>query len=155
MKHIFAFIIFAFIIFAIISITFAQTSTGVKPEEFQTSIRTAGYGIFAVNNSGIGGQMQVAERAEGGTNIIVTLDGIEIGKNYTMEIRQGDCGPDRELLTALEPVPSIASDPRASLTETTFTFEQLVEANNFVYVYAPDNSGIVVACGEVGLGANQ
>jgi hypothetical protein len=132
-----------------------QTATGVKPEEFETSIRTAGYGIFAVNNSGIGGQMQVSEDAEVGTNIIVTLDGIEVGKYYDMELRQGDCGPDRELLTPLEPVPSVAGDPRASFTYTSFTFEQIAEANNFIYVYAPDNSETVVACGEVGLGANQ
>jgi hypothetical protein len=142
-------------IFAFLSFISAQTETGVKPEEFETSIRTAGYGIFAVDNSGIGGQMQVAEKAEGGLNIIVTLDGIEVGKVYPMELRQGDCGPDRELLTQLEPVPSIAGDPHSSWTELPLTFEEIAEANNFIYVYAPDNSGIVVACGEVGLGANQ
>jgi CHRD domain len=133
----------------------AQTATGVKPEEFETRIRTAGYGIFAVNNSGIGGQMQVSEQVEGGTNIIVTLDSIEVGKYYAMELRQGDCGPDRALLSPLEPVPSVAGDPRASWTELPLTFEEIAEANNFIYVYAPDNSGTVVACGEVGLGANQ
>lgn len=137
------------------STTAAQTATGVKPEEFETSIRTAGYGIFSVNNSGIGGQMQVSEQVEGGTNIIVTLDGIEVGKSYPMELRQGDCGPDRALLSELEPVPSVAGDPRASWTELPLTFEEIAEANNFIYVYAPDNSGTVVACGEVGLGANQ
>jgi hypothetical protein len=139
----------------ILSIAFAQTSTGVKPEEFETSIRTAGYGIFAVNNSGIGGQMQVAEKVEGGVNVIVTLNSIEVGKNYPMELRQGDCGPDRELLSELQPVPSVAGDPHASWTELPLTFEEVAEANNFIYVYAPDNSGTVVACGEVGLGANQ
>lgn len=41
------------------------------------------------------------------------------------------------------------------LTALPLTFEEIAEANNFIYVYASDNSGTVVACGEVGLGANQ
>lgn len=145
---------FAFVIVALVlSFVSAQTRTGVKPEEFATSMRTAGYGIFSVNGSGIGGQLQVAERAEGGTNIIVTLDGIESREYYTLEFRQGNCGPDRPVLTVLEPVPSIASDPHASETETSLSFEQITQANHFIYVYAPDGS--VAACGEVGLGANR
>ena len=38
--------------------------TGVKPEEFATSMRTEGYGIYAVSGSNVYGQMQVAEEAD-------------------------------------------------------------------------------------------
>ena len=149
MQKVFALVAVVFIF----SVTFAQTKTGVKPEEFETSMRTTGYGIFSVNGSGIGGQLQIAERAGGGTNVIVTLDGIDTGNYYALEFRQGDCGPDRSLLTALEPVPSIPGDPQASETKTSLSFEEITEANNFIYVYNSDGS--VAACGEVGLGANR
>lgn len=129
----------------------SKTATGVKPEEFATSMRTAGYGIFPVASGSIKGQMQVAETAEGDTEIIVTLDGIERGRVYKLELRKGDCGPDRELLLDLNAVPSVLPEPNASATSSGLSFEEIAEGNNFVYVYAPDGS--VAACGEVGLGA--
>jgi hypothetical protein len=104
-----------------------------------------------VNNSGISGQIQIAEEAEGGSRVIVTLSNIQAGQRYDLEIFQGDCGPDRPSLIKLNPVPSVVADPNASETDTTLTYSELAEGNNFVYVYAPD--GAVIACGEVGAGA--
>jgi hypothetical protein len=49
-------------------------------------------------------------------------------------------------------VPSVPADPTASATYTTLNYDQIAENNNFVYVYGPDRG--VLACGEVGLGAN-
>lgn len=129
----------------------SQLPTGVKPEEFATQMRTEGYGIYAVNNSGISGQIQIAETAEGGSTVVVTLSNIQAGQRYDLEIFQGDCGPDRPSLIKLEPVPSVPSDPNASWTDTSLHYDELAEGNNFVYVYAPDGS--VLACGEVGAGA--
>ncbi len=129
----------------------SQLATGVKPEEFATQMRTEGYGIFAVNNSGISGQIQIVENAEGGADVIVTLSNIQRNQHYGLEIFQGDCGPDRPSLIKLEPVPSVVGDPNASETRTDLTYSDLAESNNFVYVYAPE--GAVLACGEVGVGA--
>jgi hypothetical protein len=129
----------------------SQLPTGVKPEEFATQMRTEGYGIYAVNNSGISGQIQIAEEVEGGSRVIVTLSNIQSGQRFNLEIFQGDCGPDRPSLVKLLPVPSVPADPNASETHTTLSYEELAEGNNFVYVYAVD--GTVLACGEVGAGA--
>jgi hypothetical protein len=126
--------------------------TGVKPEEFATSMRTEGYGIFAVSGSNVYGQIQVAEEADGTARVIVTLNNIQRGERYPLEIFQGDCGPDRPLLIRLNDVPSVPADPTASTTYTTLSYDQIAKNNNFVYVYGPD--GRVLACGEVGLGAN-
>jgi hypothetical protein len=126
--------------------------TGVKPEEFATSMRTEGYGIFAVSGSNVYGQIQVAEEADGTARVIVTLNNIQPGERYPLEIFQGDCGPDRSLLIRLNDVPSVPADPTASTTYTTLSYDQIAKNNNFVYVYGPD--GRVLACGEVGLGAN-
>ncbi len=68
-----------------------------------------------------------------------------------LELRKGDCGPDRELLLDLNAVPSVLPEPNASATSSGFSFEEIAEANNFIYVYNPDGS--VAACGEVGIGA--
>ncbi len=129
----------------------SELPTGVKPEEFATQMRTEGYGIYAVNGGNISGQIQVAEKAEGGSTLVVTLSNIQSGQSYGLEIFQGDCGPDRTSLVKLNPVPSVPSDPNASWTDTPLNYTELAEGNNFVYVYAPD--GAVIACGEVGAGA--
>jgi hypothetical protein len=129
----------------------SQLPTGVKSEEFATQMRTEGYGIFAVNNSGISGQIQIAEEAEGSSRVIVTLSNIQPGQSYGLEIFQGDCGPDRPSLLKLHSVPTIPDDPTGSWTNTDLTYDELAGSNNFVYVYAPD--GAVIACGEVGAGA--
>ena len=132
----------------------SQLPTGVKPEEFATRMRTEGYGIFAINSGTISGQIQVAEEADGTARVIVTLRNILPGQQFPLEIRQGDCGPDRPLLISLNDLPSVIGDPTASWTDTSLHYDDIAGSNNFIYVYAPDNSGIVVACGEVGLGAN-
>lgn len=129
----------------------SELPTGVKPEEFATQMRTEGYGIYPVNGNSISGQIQIAEEAEGGSRVIVTLSNIQPGQYYDLEIFQGDCGPDRPSLLKLKPVPSVVNDPNASETYTDLNYNELAEGNNFVYVYASD--GAVIACGEVGAGA--
>jgi CHRD domain len=133
----------------------SELPTGVKPEEFATSMRTEGYGIFPVNGGSITGQIQVAEEADGLARVIVTLRNFDPGQRFPLEIRQGDCGPDRPLLVALNDLPSVPDDPTASWTTTTLRYEEIAEGNNFIYVYSPDQSGTVIACGEVGIGANR
>lgn len=133
--------------------TAASEAGEVRSEEFRDHLRTASYGIFAVGGSGVSGQLQVADRAEGGTRITVTLVGIDTAARYPTAIYRGDCGPDRERLLELEPVPFEPGET-AGITESTVAFETLAEEDNFVYVYAPDGE-TVVACGEVGLGANR
>ncbi len=127
--------------------------TGVKPEEFATSMRTEGYGIYAVSGSNVYGQMQVAEEADGTARVIVTLNNIQSGDRFPLEVFQGDCGPGRPSLLLLNDVPSVPADPTASATYTSLTYDQIAKTNNFIYVYALD--GRVLACGEVGLGANR
>jgi hypothetical protein len=127
--------------------------TGVKPEEFATSMRTEGYGIYAVSGNNVYGQIQVAEEADGTARVVVTLNNIQRGDRYPLEIFQGDCGPGRPNLIKLNDVPSVPSDPSASATYTNLTYDQIAGGNNFIYVY--DLSGNVLACGEVGLGANR
>jgi CHRD domain len=127
--------------------------TGVKPEEFATRMRTEGYGIFGVNGNNVYGQIQVAEEADGTARVIVTLNNIQRGDRYPLEVFQGDCGPDRLSLVKLNDVPSVPADPTASATYTSLSYDQIAESNNFIYVYALD--GTVLACGEVGSGANR
>lgn len=133
----------------------SKTKTGVKAEEFETQIPTAAYGIFAVGGSGISGQVQVSGQVEGGTRIALSLTGAEARKTYPTELRSGDCGPDGTLLRQLNDFPLGVVDPGASETTTTLSFEEIVEANNYLTIYAADGSGTVIACGEVGLGANR
>ena len=133
----------------------SQTKTGVKAEEFETQIPTASYGLFAVGDSGISGQLQVSGRVEGGTRIVVSLTGAQPGKRYPIELRSGDCGPDGAVLRRLNDFPLGVVDPGASETTTGLSFEEIANADNYLSIYAADGSGRVLVCGEVGLGANR
>jgi hypothetical protein len=129
-----------------------QPVTEVRTEEFET-LTTASYGIFEVSGSGIKGQVQFTEKAEGGTQIVVTLRGVRSGANFPMDIKTGDCGPDGLALLELNNFPLGLIDPDASMTETEMPISTFSERNNYLTVYSKD--GTVLACGEVGLGANK
>ena len=131
------------------------TATGVRAEEFETQIPTASYGVFAVGDSGIAGQVQVVGRVEGGTRLVLSLQGAQAGERYPVDIRSGDCGPDGEVLLQLNDFPLGLAEANAGETEAELGFSAITEENNYLSVYAPDGSGRVLACGEVGVGANR
>lgn len=125
------------------------------------SLRTASYPLFAVDESGVTGQLQVVELAEGGTHLVLTMQGLVEGAGHTAAVYVGTCGPDRPVFLELEPI-GRENDPFVSITESTITFTEITEGDHFVYVFdgdtidRPDAEGLDVpalACGEVGLGA--
>lgn len=152
----------ALIVFAAFAcvLTTGLAQADPPPDATQT-LRTASYPLFAVDDSGVTGQLQVVERAEGGTELILTVDGIEAGGSHTAAVYVGDCGPDRPVFLELEPI-GRENDPFVSITESELGFEDVTQGDHFVYVFdgetidGPDEEGLDVpalACGEVGLGA--
>jgi len=127
-------------------------TTDVRPEEFDT-LSTASYRVFSVGNSPLFGQVQLTEESSGGTKFVLTLEGHEAGNQYPVDIKAGDCGPDGELVLQLNAFPLGIIEPNASMTFTDLAIESFSEANNYITVYDQDNN--VLACGEVGIGANR
>jgi hypothetical protein len=130
------------------------------PQETQT-LATASYPLFPVDESGVTGQLQIVEQVTGGTELVLTMLGIDEGRTYPAAIYVGSCGPDRPVHLELEPV-GRENDPFVSITESEFTFEELTHGEYFVYVFdgdtidRPETEGLdvpAIACGEVGLGA--
>ena len=116
---------------------------------------TASYGLFQVAGSDINGQVQLTEDVQGGTKFVVTLVNIDEGQEYPMAMYRGDCGPDREQVLELDPVGEFPDDPYASVTETELTLSDVTSDDYFIYVFRDTMGGEVVACGEVGVGANR
>jgi hypothetical protein len=117
--------------------------------------RIESYGLFAVNGSGVNGNLQVA--TEGNQlKFTVTVYTMQPGERHAVALFEGDCGPDRTLVAQLGTVPNLEGDLFSSLTYLNLPFEQVTQGNHFAYVYATDeiNQANIVACGEVGLGAN-
>jgi hypothetical protein len=50
---------------------------------------------------------------------------------------------------------SIPEDSFASLTTTAISYDTLTTGNHFVMVFAQGTTSPALACGEVGVGANQ
>ncbi|MEX2541890.1 MAG: hypothetical protein WD314_08775 [Trueperaceae bacterium] len=139
----------------------SDAGDGAAPGE-QTSLRSESYQLFSLEGSGTTGTLNVTERIEEGTQLVVTLVGIETGDLYLPVLHRGDCGPDRERVFALPPVGSIPDDPFSSISNSSVTFDEISQGDFFLYIFhgGEDGSGAEqesdpIACGEVGEGANR
>ena len=130
-------------------------ASGGAPEDAFTSPQAASYALSPVAGSGISGNLQVSEEIDAGTRLTVTLTGIPQGGDHAIALFEGDCGPDRAQVAQLNSVNAADGNPNASVTDSELSFDAITEADHFLYVYAEDVGSEVVACGEVGLGANQ
>ncbi|HEX7021947.1 MAG TPA: hypothetical protein VF171_03750 [Trueperaceae bacterium] len=124
----------------------------VRPQEFQT-LSTASYALSPVQDSGVSGSLQITERAEGGTRLTVTLAGAGSGR-HALVLHAGDCGPDRPAVLRLQDVGAPGTEPDASVTDSSLSFATLSQGDYFLYVYAGEPGSRLLACGEVGQGAN-
>ena len=84
--------------------------------------------------------------------IIISLDNYNRVERYRAELRTGDCGPDGELLAEGQ-IPSGHPEPNVGVMRPQLSFEQAAKGNNFLQLYNINNA--IVACGEIGLGANR
>ncbi len=128
--------------------------TLVLSQEFET-IGTETYYLASVENSGVDGHLHVAEMFEGGSRLVVTMNNILNDYRYAVVLYQGNCGPDRPEVLRLGDINNSSGDPNTSITETDLSFEQLTTGDYFMYVFAGEPGTQVLACGEVGVGANQ
>ena len=141
----------------------ATTETGSSPAADNATDRTPGpdqnpraasYALSPVENSHVSGNLQVSEQLSGGTRLTVSLAGIKAGEDYTAVLYQGDCGPDRPKVAQLNTIDATDGNPNSSVTDSTLGFDALTEGDHFLYIFAGEPSGHLLACGEVGMGAN-
>jgi hypothetical protein len=123
-------------------------------EEFKT-IGTETYYLAAVDNSGVDGHVQVAETYEGMTRFVVTMNNTLSDYRYAVVLFEGDCGPDRPEVLRLGDINNTSGDPNSSITESELRFDEVTTGNYFMYVFAGEPGTQVLACGEVGEGANR
>lgn len=138
----------------------AAVRSGRTRSERATSASDA---LHPVDESGVTGHLQIVERMEGGTRLILTLMGAEKGRTYPAAHYVGSCGPDRPVLLELEQG-GRENDRFVGITRSELSFGDLTEGGFFVYVVdgdtierpAPEGlDGRALACGEVGLGTVQ
>jgi hypothetical protein len=145
-------------------VAFAQTTTEevdqraldilALSQEFDT-IGTETYYLASVDNSGVDGHVQAAETVEGMTRFVVTMSNTLPDYRYAVVLYEGDCGPDRPEVLRLGDINNTSGDPNSSITESDISFETLTNGNYFIYVFAGEPSSQILACGEVGAGANR
>jgi hypothetical protein len=123
-------------------------------EEFKT-IGTETYYLAAVDNSGADGYVQIAETYEGGSRMIVTMNNTLSDYRYAVVLYEGDCGPDRPEVFRLGDINNSSGDPNTSITVSELRFDELTQGNYFMYVFAGEPGTQILACGEVGQGANR
>lgn len=130
------------------------TSDAVSPEEFAT-LQTASYKIYPTEGFDVGGTVQVTEDVDVGGNarVAVTLLNTESGQLYPSHFREGDCGSGGEIIYPLEPIPGGPESVVTSIAGSVFT---VINSDLYINIHrSPDDLETIVACGEVGLGAND
>jgi len=129
-----------------------DTSGAVSPEEF-ASLQTATYEIYPSEGFDVNGTVQVAENVDGGARVTVTLQNTEDGQMYPSHFHEGDCGSGGEIVYPLEPLPG---GPESIVTEVDASVFDIINSDLYINIHrSPDDLGTIVACGEVGLGAND
>jgi hypothetical protein len=123
-------------------------------EEFKT-IGTETYYLASVDDSGVDGHVQVAETYEGTTRFVVTMNNTLSDYRYAVVLYEGDCGPDRPEMLRLGDINNTSGDPNTSITFSDLRFDDVTTGNYFIYVFAGEPGTQVLACGEVGQGANR
>jgi hypothetical protein len=123
-------------------------------EEFKT-IGTETYYLASVDNSGVEGYVQIAETYEGGSKLVVSMNNTLPDYRYAVVLYEGDCGPGRPEILRLGDINNTSGDPNTSITESEISFSQLTTGNYFMYVFAGEPGTQILACGEVGVGANR
>ena len=133
-----------------------QPAPGFDESDYEfVSPRAVSYSLTSVGSSRINGYVQVNENLEGGTRMIVTLQGVSQGQRHALQLFRGNCGPDREPVSKFATVPNIEGDPFSSRTDSPLSFDIVTGGDYFLYVYeGADTTTPIAACGEVGRGAN-
>jgi hypothetical protein len=132
----------------------STTATTALSEEFKT-IGTETFYLAAVDNSGVDGYVQVAELYEGGSKLILSMQNTLPDYRYAVVLYNEDCGPDRPEVLRLGDINNTSGDPNTSITLTEISFDELTQGNYFIYVFAGEPGTQILACGEVGQGANR
>lgn len=137
-------------------VTLTTPDTGPSPASGspERSPRAASYALSPVAGSGVSGNLQVSENLAGGTRLTVSLTGSDAGGNYAAVLYQGDCGPERDEVVRLKNVNAVDGNPNSSVTDSPMSYDAITGGDHFLYVLSGAPGGRVLACGEVGLGAN-
>ncbi len=107
--------------------------------------------LTPVSGSGVSGDADF--RASGAsTRVEVELSGLTAGGTYMPEIQNGSCAQSEGPVVALEPV--VASGMEAGSTST-IDPSVLIPSDHGHHVAVSDETGLVVACGELPIGEAQ
>ena len=124
----------------------------VSPEEFAT-LQTAYYEIYPTEGFNVNGTVQVTENPDGGARVTVTLQNTEDGQLYPSHFHAGDCGTGGAIVYPLEPIPG---GPQSIVTHVEASVFDIINQDLHINIHrSPDDLQTIVACGEVGLGANE
>lgn len=124
----------------------------VSPEEFET-LQTAFYQIYPTESFNVDGVVQVTEDPDGGARVTVTLRDTDSGQMYPSHFHAGDCGSGGAIVYPLELIPG---GPDTVVSRIDASVFDVINSDLHINIHqSPDNLGTIVACGEVGLGANE
>jgi hypothetical protein len=119
--------------------------------ESTQALQLARYRLTAVGGSGIQGSVLLADYGLGNTVVTILLSGTRATADYPAYIRAGRCEAGGE---ALYPLEAISGSLGLSVSIVDATFDALIGGDYHIAIHrSPRNLATIVACGDIGLGA--
>lgn len=147
---------FAYLLIALTALVFsgalAQEEADPASPEVPASLTTAFYAFYPTENSSISGMVQVTEDLDMGARVSVTALGTEAGVMYPAHFHAGDCGSGGDIIYPLE---GLAGGDQSPVSNIDATVEEIINSNLYVNIHDPNDMSVILACGEVGMGANE
>jgi len=129
----------------------ADTGETGEPLYSSTAERSVRYPLSEMDDSGVSGSVLIAEYSEDRSVVTVSLTGTPAGGTHPAFLTVGSCDNADEVLLPLE---AVSGDVGLSSTTLDLPFDTLVERNYALNVFLSEDEETVVACGEVGEGAD-
>jgi uncharacterized surface protein with fasciclin (FAS1) repeats len=134
----------------------APSATPAAPEVEQlymtTAPRSVRYPVNAVGESGVSGSVLVADYGFDNAIVTISLRGTTPGGSHPAHFHLGNCGSNGSIVVPLENVNGATG---LSITSMAAPYDTIVEGDHYLNVHLSDAAiDTIVACGEVGLGAN-
>ncbi|MDZ7704814.1 MAG: fasciclin domain-containing protein [Trueperaceae bacterium] len=130
----------------------AVEMTGMGEVQSSTAERSIRYPVLPVAGSGVSGSVLISDYGTDQTVVVLSLRGTPQGGDHPAHFHVGDCGEGGSVVIPLE---NVNGSSGFSVSTVDASYDTIVGGDHAVKVHlSPENIATIVACGEVGLGAN-
>ena len=126
--------------------------TGMGEVQSSAAERSIRYPVLPIAGSGVSGSVLISDYGIDQTVVVLSLRGTPQGGDHPAHFHVGDCDEGGSVIIPLE---NVNGSSGFGVSTVDASYDTIVGGDHAVKIHlSPENIATVVACGEVGLGAN-